>query len=137
MTMTADTGGYGANNVEEQAAKDATQAYFTNMIDQHATMTAMMETMKKMSEKIDALEKKKQPTGRNNSTKPTNPEEILAARHARLELNNKEKHHCWTHGCHVVKEHTSATCKMPADGHQTKATYDSRMGRSTVDCTSI
>ena len=43
-------------------------------------MTTMMETMKKMAEKIDALEKKKQVTGHNNNTKAKNPEEILAAR---------------------------------------------------------
>ena len=50
LTMMADTGGYGANNAEEQATEDATQAYFTNMIDQQtmttATITTIMETMK-------------------------------------------------------------------------------------------
>ena len=140
LTTTTDTGGYGANNAEEHAAEEATQAYLANMIDQQSAtntnMNALMETIKKMAEKIDILEKKKPVTGYKKNAKTMTPEEILAARQARLEHNNKEKHYCWTHGCRVVKEHTSANCKTPADGHKMAATYDNRMGGSTVDCTS-
>ena len=99
LSTTTDTGGYGANN-------EATQAYLANMIDQQSAtntnMNALMETIKKMAEKIDILEKKKPVTGYKKNAKTMTPEEILAARQARLEHNNKEKHYCWTHGCRVV-----------------------------------
>ena len=36
--------------------------------------------------------------------------------------------YCWTHGFRVSKNHTSATCKNPAEGHQKDATRDNTMG---------
>ena len=39
--------------------------------------------------------------------------------------------YCWTHGCRVHKNHTSATCKKRAMGHMETATKANMMGGST------
>jgi hypothetical protein len=36
--------------------------------------------------------------------------------------------YCWTHGLVKNAEHTSATCKHKADGHQDTATANNKMG---------
>ena len=38
--------------------------------------------------------------------------------------------YCWTHGFYCGKEHNSASCKNPADGHKKEATASNRMGGS-------
>ena len=52
----------------------------------------------------------------------------LAGKNRSYEPNNN---YCWTHGYRVHKDHTSATCKNPAAGHQHDATRDNPMGGST------
>ena len=49
----------------------------------------------------------------NKATKPTSRTKAIKAAHAKREQQNKDKHYCWTHGCQVTKDHTSATCKTP------------------------
>ena len=51
-------------------------------------------------------------------------------------LNNRRapepnNNYCWTHGYSVHKNHTSATCRNPAEGHQREATRDNPMGGSS------
>ena len=51
-------------------------------------------------------------------------------------LNNRRapepnNNYCWTHGYSVHKNHTSATCRNPAAGHQREATRDNPMGGSS------
>jgi hypothetical protein len=44
--------------------------------------------------------------------------------------NNINLFYCWSHGLNRNPAHTSATCTHPANGHQTNATLDKRMGGS-------
>ena len=143
LTTTTDTGGYGANQAAKQAIDDANQAYLANMIEQQNGTTATManmieqhatlkETITELLDKVKELEAKKSTD--NKRTKPANRNEYSAASRARRIEHNKAKHYCWTHGCRVIKEHTSATCKTPAEGHNKAATYDNRMGGSNEWC---
>lgn len=43
-----------------------------------------------------------------------------------------EGSYCHTHGYNVIKNHTSANCRWPKDGHQTAATRANPMGGSIV-----
>ena len=38
--------------------------------------------------------------------------------------------YCWTHGCDVHDNHTSATCQSPKPGHNYYATRNNMMGGS-------
>ena len=38
--------------------------------------------------------------------------------------------YCWTHGYNIAANHTSATCRRQAPGHQTAATRENIMGGS-------
>ena len=39
-------------------------------------------------------------------------------------------HYCWSHGCDLVGDHTSANCNNRKTGHQADATIDNRKGGS-------
>ena len=41
--------------------------------------------------------------------------------------------YCWTHGHHISKEHTSATCARKATGHRDDATVANTLGGSEKD----
>jgi hypothetical protein len=45
-------------------------------------------------------------------------------------------YYCWTHGLNTNRNHTSATCKFPSEGHKLEATFTNRMEGSTKIMTS-
>ena len=63
VTTTTDTGGYGANQAEEQDIHDANQTHFANMIEQQnataATIATLMEAMKQLSDQVKMGSQKK------------------------------------------------------------------------------
>ena len=91
VTMTADTGGYGANQAKTQSNDNATQSNFTQWINKQAviaaTIATLMETTKQLSNQVKELGAKKKPAG-SKSTKLANRAEASKASHARCEQNN-------------------------------------------------
>ena len=81
-----------------------------------ATIAPLMETMKILSNQVKELTAKQTPAG-NQAAKMKSCNETTEARCAKRALHNKNKHYCWTHGCRAAKDHMSATCKDPAEGH--------------------
>ena len=61
-----------------------------------------------------------------SATLPTSTQQ-QSARESNFDPNG----YCWTHGYKVHKNHTSATCKRKAPGHQDAATRENPMGGST------
>ena len=61
-----------------------------------------------------------------SATPPTSTQQ-QSARESNFDPNG----YCWTHGYKVHKNHTSATCKRKAPGHQDAATRENPMGGST------
>ena len=47
----------------------------------------------------------------------------------------KSKHYCWTHGRSFNKDHTSAKCEHPAEGHVSTATWRNKLGGTDRDLT--
>ena len=129
LTLTTDTGGYGAHQAEE-----IDEGYLANMIDHQkvttATITALMETVQLLSNQVKDFTANPKPD--NQASKPSGCSDNAKARRNLRAEHNKNKHYCWTHGCRAAKDHTSVTCKTPAEGHKTTATYDNRMGGSNV-----
>ena len=130
LTLTTDTGGYGAHQAEE-----IDEGYLANMIDHQkvttATITALMETVQLLSNQVKDFAAKPKPDNKEANKSSGCNDNAKARRNLRAE-HNKNKHYCWTHGCRASKDHTSVTCKTPAEGHKTTATYDNRMGGSNV-----
>ena len=104
LTLTTDTGGYGANQAEE-----IDEAYFANMLD-HQTVTAtmtttIMETMQLLLNQVKELTEKQTPAG-NQAAKMNSSNETAEARCVKRALHNKNKHYCWTYGCRqAAKDH--------------------------------
>ena len=48
--------------------------------------------------------------------------------HGAASADGQQFYYCWTHGLGTNRNHTSATCQRPADGHQTTATARHMMG---------
>jgi hypothetical protein len=71
----------------------------------------ILQELQNMKTKIDALQ--------NAPGKPS------------PRIYQKNDSYCWTHGFKVSKNHTSATCKNTAPGHQKEATKDNMLGGST------
>lgn len=44
---------------------------------------------------------------------------------------NKNTNYCWSHGYNIADDHTSATCKRPAQGHHTDASRADTKGGTT------
>jgi hypothetical protein len=49
-----------------------------------------------------------------------------------IQVDNVPFYYCWTHGLSPIAQHTSATCRQPAEGHKHDATaYDRKGGTNT------
>jgi len=48
----------------------------------------------------------------------------------RLSHKFQTDHYCWSHGCDLFGDHSSANCNNKKTGHQTNAIIDNRKGRS-------
>lgn len=55
----------------------------------------------------------------------------------RQNRNKNNKSYCWTHGRTRNNGHTSKTCRNQADGHESEATLDNKMGGSTRFCADV
>ena len=77
-----------------------------------ATIATITKTMKLLWVQVKELSTKKT-TSSNKATKPLSRAKAIEAACTKREQQNKDKHCCWTHGCQVTKDHTSATCKTP------------------------
>ena len=56
-------------------------------------------------------------------------------KHSPTENRFKSKYYCWTHRRSYNRDHTSATCDAPVDGHQTTATWRSKLKGTDRDTT--
>jgi hypothetical protein len=56
---------------------------------------------------------------------------LLAAQSNTRQPTTRGKSFCWTHGITSNTEHTSHSCKNPAEGHQIQATMENKMGGNT------
>ncbi len=56
---------------------------------------------------------------------------VAAAVREALSSQKKQKMYCWTHGFNIT--HKSIECHHPAEGHQTKATTENKMGGNSKE----
>ena len=88
---------------------------------QHESNKENADIRKQLEELTAALAKNgKRRTGNRN-------------RQPKTKRANNNDNYCWTHGYDVADQHTSATCKNPAAGHQPTATKANPMNGSTKD----
>ena len=93
----------------------------------HSTIAALMATIQQLTQLLDQaqVELAKRPTMAPNTTGPPRRNQARAA--DRFRYGN----YCWSHGFCCGKEHTSATCKWPKEGHKREATVTNQLGGVT------
>jgi hypothetical protein len=82
------------------------------------TLSEVAQMMIKMNERMDQF-----------MASATAPKSTVAPSAPKVP---RERGYCWTHGHTSGTNHTSASCKYPADGHQEDATAQNQMGGSTA-----
>ena len=91
------------------------------------TIAALTATIQQLTQSLDRaqVELAKRPM---TAPSPTgNPRRDPARAAERFRYGN----YCWSHGFRCGKEHTSATCKWPKEGHKREATVTNQLGGST------
>jgi uncharacterized coiled-coil protein SlyX len=128
-------GYHNANHIAEEDLINIVCSATQRPLEDITNLLRMMQaTINTQQQKIDTQQQKLD----------SQQEKLSALEHANKAEENKgskppgerkkRKDHgtyCWTHGYAVGKNHTSATCTNPADGHQKEATRSNTMGGST------
>jgi len=92
-----------------------------------STIAALTATIQQLTQSLDwaQVELAKRPMMAPNTAGPPCHDQACAA--DRFRYGN----YCWSHGFRCGKEHTSATCKWPKEGHKCEATVTNQLSGAT------
>jgi len=92
-----------------------------------SSIVVLTATIQQLTQLLDCaqVELAKCPAGAPSPMGNQRRDLVRAAEHFRY------GNYCWLYGFCCGKEHTSATCKWPKEGHKRKATMNNQLGGST------
>ena len=132
LSATIANAGFANHTIDDDAAAAAaaaTDAHLANLAE--ATITTN-EQMASLAHTVAQLQVQLQAATRSfaGANRPARRQAAPPAADPALD----PMRYCWTHGGRVAADHTSLTCRNPAEGHQTTATRAHRMGGSDRGC---
>jgi hypothetical protein len=140
LCTTTGNAGYHANHAQDTNAPtdNATDAYLANLasaaLETNAQVTALTATIAQLQTQMTNATAALTRTNNQRPAQRAYVPPTSSTANPRGNTANREERYCWTHGCNVARNHTSANCNNTAEGHQVTATYRNRMGGSTLGC---
>jgi hypothetical protein len=142
LATTSGSAGYQGNHaqqeVAEEPASNATEAYLVNLADaqiaNNAQVTALAATITQLQQQLLAATTAIANVQQSHRHQADNNSNRRNRRNTNNNANNNttnNERYCWTHG---RRSHPSANCRSPADGHQNAATLANRMGGTNRYC---